>query len=57
MKMLLEFIKYILLLDLVLSFISIDFNIMMIKELEKQNKSIKKRNEKIKSFFCKIFRN
>lgn len=57
MKMLLEFIKYILLLDLVLSFISIDFNIMMIKELEKQNKLIKKRNDKIKSFFCKIFKN
>lgn len=52
-KILLELIKNILLIDLILSFISTSFNNMMIDELKKQNKLIKKRNEKIKSFFCK----
>lgn len=56
-KILLELIKDILLIDLILSFISSDFNNMMIEELKKQNKLIKKRNEKLKSFFCKIFKN
>lgn len=52
-----EFLKNILLLDLIISFISTDFNNMMIKELLKQNKIIKKRNEKIKSLLHKIFKN
>lgn len=56
-KILLEFIKDILLIDLILSFISINFNSMMIDELKKQNNSIKKRNEKLKSFFCKKLKN
>lgn len=56
-KILLELIKDILLIDLILSFISTSFNNMMIDELKKQNNSIKKRNEKLKSFFCKIFKN
>lgn len=55
-KMLLELIKDILLIDLILSFISNSFNNMMIDELKKQNNSIKKRNEKLKSFFYKIFK-
>lgn len=56
-KILLKLIKNILLIDLILSFISTSFNNMMIDELKKQNKLIKKRNEKLKSFFCKIFKN
>lgn len=52
-----EFLKNILLLDLIISFILTDFNNMMIKELLKQNKIIKKRNEKIKSLLHKIFKN
>lgn len=56
-KTLLEIIKDILLIDLIFSFISTSFNNMMINELKKQNNSIKKRNEKLKSFFCKIFKN
>lgn len=52
-KALLKFAKDILLISLILSYISKDFNDLMIKELMKQNKLIKKRNEKIKSFFCK----
>lgn len=56
-KILLELIKDILLIDLILSFISAGFNNMMIDELKKQNKLIKKRNEKLKSFFCEIFKN
>ena len=56
-KILLELIKNILLIDLILSFISTSFNNMMIDELKKQNKLIKKRNEKLKSFFYKIFKN
>lgn len=56
-EILLELIKDILLIDLIFSFISTSFNNMMINELKKQNNSIKKRNEKLKSFFCKIFKN
>lgn len=56
-KILLELIKDILLIDLILSFISSDFNNMMLDELKRQNKLIKKRNEKLKSFFCEIFKN
>lgn len=42
-KILLELIKNILLIDLILSFISTSFNNMMIDELKKQNKLIKKK--------------
>lgn len=56
-KILLELIKDILLIDLILCFISTSFNNMMIDELKKQNNLIKKRKEKLKSFFCKIFKN
>lgn len=55
-KILLELIKDILLIDLILSFISNSFNSMMIDALKKQNNLIKKRNEKLKSFFYKIFK-
>lgn len=41
-KILLELIKDILLIDLILSYISTDFNDLMIKELMKQNKLINK---------------
>lgn len=51
------FLTIIMWIDLVISSISISFNQMMIEELEKKNILIKKRNEKIKSFLCKIFKN
>lgn len=51
------FLTIIIWLDLIISFISISFNQMMIEELEKKNILIKKRNEKIKSFLSKIFKN
>lgn len=51
------FLTIIMWIDLVISSISISFNQMMIEELEKKNILIKKRNEKIKSFLSKIFKN
>lgn len=51
------FLTIILWIDLVISSISISFNQMMIEELENKNILIKKRNEKIKSFLSKIFKN
>lgn len=51
------FLTIIIWLDLIISSISISFNQMMIEELEKKNILIKKRNEKIKSFLSKIFKN
>ena len=50
------FLTIVMWLDLIVSFISISFNQMMIEELEKRNKLIKKRNEKLKSFLTKIFK-
>ena len=51
------FLTIIMWIGLVISFISISFNQMMIEELENKNILIKKRNEKIKSFLSKIFKN
>mgnify|MGYP000879820545 CR=1 FL=1 len=51
------FLTIIMWIDLVISSISISFNQMMIEELENKNILIKKRNEKIKSFLSKIFKN
>ncbi len=51
------FLTSIMWIDLVISSISISFNQMMIEELENKNILIKKRNEKIKSFLSKIFKN
>ena len=51
------FLTIIMWIDLVISSISISFNQMMIEELENKNILIKKRNEKIKSFLRKIFKN
>ena len=51
------FLTIIMWIDLVISSISISFNQMIIEELENKNILIKKRNEKIKSFLSKIFKN
>ncbi len=51
------FLTIIMWIDLVISSISISFNQMMIEELESKNILIKKRNERIKSFLSKIFKN
>lgn len=51
------FLTIIMWIDLIISSISISFNQMMIEELENKNILIKKRNEKIKSFLSKIFKN
>lgn len=57
LKSIFIFLTIIMWIDLVISSISISFNQMMIEELENKNILIKKRNEKIKSFLSKIFKN
>lgn len=52
-KALLKFVKDILLISLILSYISKDFNDLMIKELMKQNKLIKKEMKKLNHSFVK----
>lgn len=52
-KALLKFVKDILLISLILSYISKDFNDLMIKELMKQNKLIKKKMKKLNHSFVK----
>lgn len=56
MKEIIELLKNFLLIDFIISFISIDFNKMMINELEKQNLIIGNRRNKLKLFFTKIFK-
>lgn len=53
MKEIIELLKNFLLIDFIISFISIDFNKMMINELEKQNLIIGNRRNKLKLFLIR----
>lgn len=50
------FISTLMWIDLVLSFISKEFNELMIHTLQKQNELIEKRKKRIKFLFNKVFK-